>query len=212
MGAGWGQRAPNIPVSSASKQNPQRLPASLRRLEANLSPCFGSTLQCVSWSLVLFREVLSAGAPGQLGPGSNERSGRCTRRQGWPHQTSCPTPARTEDVSRVSAVQPQGRVLNNLQNLDGGFVTRLPFLSLPELLIPSYQEKELFNEKHAAVAFPRDFGCSGIFSPWGLSYPYGIYGGPSVQSVLIGPQQSEMIPNSYCSWKNYVVRETNHSI
>lgn len=52
------------------------------------------------------------------------------------------------------------------------------------------------QEKCAALAFPNNFGCYGIFPLWGLFYPYSVYGDPSVQSVLRGPQQSKMILNS----------------
>lgn len=57
----------------------------------------------------------------------------------------------------------------------------------------SCQEKELFNEKCAALAFPKDFGCFGVFYlAGGFLSPNSLYGdAPTpLQSVLIGPQQS----------------------
>lgn len=112
MGVGWGERAPNIPVSSVSKQNPRgsQLPSGGWKL--TFPPVLVPHRNVFPGPWFCSPVVLSAGAPGQLGPGSKERSGRCTHRRGWPDQTSCPTPASAADVSRVSAVQPQCHVLN----------------------------------------------------------------------------------------------------
>lgn len=92
-------------------------------------------------------------------------------------------------------MQPQGRVLHGSRIWNGGFATRLPFLSLRVALTLSCQEKELFNEKCVALAFPKDFGCFGVFYLAGVFLsPNSLYGDPPpapVQSVLIGPQQSK---------------------
>lgn len=112
VGVGWGERAPNIPVSSVSKQNPRgsQLPSGGWKL--TFPPVLVPHRNVFPGPWFCSPVVLSAGAPGQLGSGSKERSGRCTHRRGWPDQTSCPTPASATDVSRVSAVQPQCHVLN----------------------------------------------------------------------------------------------------
>lgn len=104
-GVRWGERAPDIPVSSASKQNPWRPPAPLRRWEANLSPCFGSTWKCVSWSLFCSRRSCQLVPRGSWGQGQTRGQGVVPTGEGGPARlpvTLPPAPRRSAGSPRCS--------------------------------------------------------------------------------------------------------------
>lgn len=97
-GVRWGERAPDIPVSSAGKPNPWRPPAPLRRWEANLSPCFGSTSKCVSWSRFCSRRSCQLAPRGSWGQGQTRGQGVVPTGEGGPARlpvTLPPAPRRS---------------------------------------------------------------------------------------------------------------------